>query len=111
MHLTLKEYQERSRSTAIYPDAGRNFTYPTLGLAGEAGEVAEKIKKVHRDKAGKVDDETRAAVEKELGDVLWYVAQLATELGLDLGEVAGKNLAKLASRKERGVLGGSGDAR
>lgn len=109
--ITFHDYQHRSRSTAIYPDAGRNFVYPTLGLAGESGEVAEKIKKVLRDRGGRVDDETRAAVEKELGDVLWYVAQLATELDLDLGAVAEKNLAKLASRKERGVLGGSGDVR
>lgn len=109
--LTFHDYQERSRATAIYPDAGRNFVYPTLGLAGESGEVAEKIKKVLRDRQGRIDDETRAAVEKELGDVLWYVAQLATELGLDLGGVAEKNLAKLASRKERGMLGGSGDGR
>ncbi len=105
------DYQRKSRETAIYPDLGRNFVYPTLGLSGEAGEVAEKIKKVLRDKGGKIDDETRAVVEKELGDVLWYVAQLATELGLDLGAVAEKNLAKLASRKERGVLSGSGDNR
>ncbi|MBI2932631.1 MAG: nucleoside triphosphate pyrophosphohydrolase family protein [Planctomycetes bacterium] len=105
------EYQKRSRETAIYPDAGANFVYPTLGLAGEAGEVAEKVKKVLRDRGGRMDDETRATVKKELGDVLWYVAQLATELGLSLGEVAQENLAKLASRKERGVLGGSGDAR
>jgi NTP pyrophosphatase (non-canonical NTP hydrolase) len=105
------DYQVKSRQTAIYPDLGANFVYPTLGLSGEAGEVAEKIKKVLRDKGGKIDDETRAVVEKELGDVLWYVAQLATELGLDLGAVAEKNLAKLASRKERGVLSGSGDNR
>jgi len=108
---TFGDYQRKSRETAIYPDAGRNFVYPTLGLSGEAGEVAEKIKKVLRDRGGKIDDETRAVVEKELGDVLWYVAQLATELGLDLGAVAEKNLAKLASRKERGVLSGSGDNR
>ncbi len=111
MSTTFGDYQTRSRTTAIYPDAGSNFVYPTLGLAGEAGEVAEKIKKVLRDKGGKIDDETRAAVEKELGDVLWYVAQLATELGLGLDRVAEANLAKLASRKDRGLLGGSGDNR
>jgi NTP pyrophosphatase (non-canonical NTP hydrolase) len=109
--LTFGEYQGRSRSTAVYPQAGANFVYPTLGLSGEAGEVAEKVKKVLRDRGGRMDDETRAAVEKELGDVLWYVAQLATELGLELGAVAEKNLAKLASRKDRGVLTGSGDDR
>ncbi len=109
--MTFDEYQKRSRETAIYPDQGRNYVYPTLGLAGEAGEVSEKVKKLIRDKGGRVDDEARAQVEKELGDVLWYVAQLATEMGLSLSAVAEKNIAKLASRRERGALGGSGDNR
>jgi NTP pyrophosphatase (non-canonical NTP hydrolase) len=90
---------------------GENFVYPTLGLSGEAGEVAEKIKKVIRDKEGKIDNETREMIRKELGDVMWYVAQLATELDLTLDEIASANIEKLASRLERGKIGGSGDDR
>ncbi len=109
--MRLSEYQERSRATAVYPDAGDNLLYPTLGLCGEAGEVAEKVKKMVRDDAGVLSEERRAALSKELGDVLWYAAQLATEAGLDLGEIAEANLAKLLSRRDRGVLQGSGDDR
>jgi len=109
--MTFQEYQEKSRTTALYPNVGKNFVYPTLGLAGESGEVAEKIKKALRDEGGVVGLEKRADLEKELGDVLWYVAQLCSELGLSLTDVASKNLEKLFSRKERGVLGGSGDNR
>jgi NTP pyrophosphatase (non-canonical NTP hydrolase) len=107
----LSDYQTRSRVTAVYPGAGENLIYPTLGLAGEAGEVAEKVKKLIRDDAGVLSEERRAAIAKELGDVLWYVAQVATEAGLDLDEVAAANLSKLLSRAERGVLQGSGDDR
>lgn len=109
--MTFPDYQQRSRRTAIYPQLGHNFVYPTLGLVGEAGEVAEKIKKVLRDGAGHLTDEQRALLALELGDVLWYLAQLATELGLDLEEIAAANLEKLASRQQRGQLHGSGDAR
>jgi NTP pyrophosphatase (non-canonical NTP hydrolase) len=107
----ISDYQERSRATAVYPDAGENLTYPALGLCGEAGECAEKVKKAIRDDGGVLSDERRAALAAELGDVLWYVAQLATEAGLDLDEIAEDNLAKLLSRRDRGVLQGSGDAR
>lgn len=109
--MELSDYQQASRATAVYPNAGENIVYPTLGLAGEAGEVAEKVKKMIRDDGGVLSDERRAAIAKELGDVLWYVAQVATEAGLDLGAVAEANLAKLLSRQERGVLHGSGDER
>ncbi|MEK7473320.1 MAG: nucleoside triphosphate pyrophosphohydrolase family protein [Patescibacteria group bacterium] len=109
--MEMNEYQRESRKTAKYPEVGSNFIYPTLGLAGEAGEVAEKIKKVLRDKGGVMDDATRDAVKKELGDVLWYVAQLATELGLSLDDVATANIEKLFSRMDRGKLGGEGDER
>jgi NTP pyrophosphatase (non-canonical NTP hydrolase) len=107
----ISEYQRRSRATAVYPDAGDNLAYPALGLCGEAGEAAEKVKKAMRDDGGVLTDERREALAGELGDVLWYVAQLATEAGLDLGEIAGDNLGKLLSRQERGVLQGSGDTR
>lgn len=111
MGLTFSEYQQRAGDTAKYPNAGNNAIYPTLGLAGEAGEVAEKVKKVLRDQGGQFDADAVAAIKKELGDVLWYVARLAAELNLDMGEIAAENLAKLASRKERGRLSGSGDNR
>lgn len=111
MPLTFDEYQERAGDTAKYPNAGNNAIYPTLGLAGEAGEVAEKVKKVLRDKGGQFDADSVASIKKELGDVLWYVARLAAELGLSMDEIAGENLAKLASRKQRGMLSGSGDDR
>jgi NTP pyrophosphatase (non-canonical NTP hydrolase) len=108
--MDLSEYQRESRRTAEYPREAW-LAYPSLGLAGEAGEVAEHAKKAIRDDAGKVSDERRAAMSKELGDVLWYVAQLATELGLDLDQIASQNLEKLFSRQQRGVLSGSGDDR
>jgi NTP pyrophosphatase (non-canonical NTP hydrolase) len=109
--MLLSDYQSLSRRTATYPGAGENIVYPTLGLAGEAGEVAEKVKKLLRDDGGVMTDERLQALAGELGDVLWYVAQLATEAGLDLDEIAEDNLAKLLSRRDRGVLQGSGDAR
>ena len=105
-----REYQRLSRRTARYPRAAW-LAYPALGLAGEAGEVAEHAKKAIRDDSGTITDERRAAMAKELGDVLWYAAQLATELGLELDQVATENLEKLLSRQSRGVLSGSGDER
>lgn len=109
--MTFQEYQVESRKTAIYPDKDNNFIYPTLGLAGEAGEVAEKIKKVLRDGNGVVSDEKREEITKELGDVLWYVANLSTELKINLEDVASKNIEKLQSRQQRNELHGSGDNR
>ena len=109
--MTFADYQQRSRATAVYPGAGDNLLYPTLGLCGEAGEVAEKVKKMVRDDAGVLTPERREALAKELGDVLWYVAQVATEADLDLEVIAAANLEKLLSRQERGVLQGSGDER
>ncbi len=109
--MTFEEYQKKSRLTAIYPDKDNNYIYPTLGLAGEAGEVAEKVKKVIRDKDGKMDDETRDALKKELGDVLWYLSQISTELNLDLEDVAESNIEKLFKRREKGNLHGEGDNR
>lgn len=109
--MTFKEYQEEARKTAIYPNLGSNFIYPTLGLVGEAGEVAEKIKKVIRDSGGVVSEEKKQELTKELGDVLWYIANLSVELDLSMEEVALKNLEKLKSRQERNELHGSGDNR
>ena len=108
--IELAEYQQLSRRTAEYPRAAW-LAYPALGLAGEAGEVAEHAKKAIRDDGGEISEERRTAMAKELGDVLWYVAQLASELGLDLDDVARANLDKLLSRQRRGVLSGSGDER
>ena len=109
--MEMNSYQDAARKTAAYPDVGRNPISPTLGLTGEAGEVADKVKKVIRDRGGVFDADTREAIKLELGDVLWYVAQLASELGYDLNEVADANLQKLSSRAARGRIGGSGDQR
>ena len=109
--MDFNEYQQAARETAQYPDMGRNIYYPTLGLAGEAGEVAEKIKKLMRDNDGIMTTERREALKKELGDVLWYVAAMCSELNLSMGQVAGDNVAKLRDRKSRGAIQGDGDNR
>jgi NTP pyrophosphatase (non-canonical NTP hydrolase) len=104
------DYQRFSRRTAEYPREAW-FAYPALGLAGEAGEVAEHAKKAIRDDGGAITDGRREQIARELGDVLWYVSQLASELGLELDAIARENLEKLFSRQSRGVLSGSGDHR
>lgn len=104
------DYQRAAQRTAVYPDANR-VVYPALGLASEAGEVAGKIKKVLRDQGGDFEAAPLDALRDELGDVLWYVAVLATDLGLSLDEIAACNLDKLGSRASRGTLGGEGDRR
>lgn len=110
--MNFNEYQELAIKTAMYPNIGDNFTYPALGLCGEAGEVAEKCKKIIRDKNGVWNYDTdREDLKKELGDVLWYIANIAKEFYLDLNEVAEFNIQKLKSRQERGKLSGSGDNR
>ena len=109
--MELNDYQRESRKTALYPDVGSNSIYPTLGLVGEAGEVADKVKKILRDKNGVFDKNSKDAIKFELGDVLWYVAQLSSELGYELEDVANSNLEKLNSRKIRGKIQGSGDKR
>jgi NTP pyrophosphatase (non-canonical NTP hydrolase) len=107
-------YQTKVAETAIYPESGTGsmlaLAYVGLGL-GEAGEVQGKIKRILRDQGGVIDDGHRVAIMKELGDLLWYVARAASELSLDLDAVAYQNLEKLADRRERGVLKGSGDDR
>lgn len=117
--LDFNEYQKKAHETASYPcgtigeDAHAvNYLYPALGLAEEAGEVAGKYAKAIRDNNGVVFDHDReTAIIKELGDVMWFVAELATCLGVKLEDVAQKNLDKLASRKARGVIHGNGDDR
>ena len=109
--MTFEEYQKLSRKTAIYPDKDNNFIYPTLGLTGEAGEVAEKIKRVLRDNNRVVDDLKKQEIKKELGDVLWYLSQIATELDLSLNDIACFNIEKVNSRQERNKLSGDGDNR
>ena len=110
--MEFSDYQKQSASTAIYPGQGgvMGLAYVGLGL-GESGEVQGKIKKILRDDGGEISDEKRQAIAKELGDMLWYVSQTATEIGVSLDDIAEDNLDKLASRAERGVLGGSGDSR
>ena len=109
--MNFTEYQHNSRATAKYPVIGHGIIYPTLGLTNEAGEVAGKIKKVFRDKNGQISDETRDALKAELGDVLWYLAQVATELDLSLDEIAEYNIKKLLDRQARGKINGDGDNR
>jgi NTP pyrophosphatase (non-canonical NTP hydrolase) len=109
--MDFNEYQHKSRKTAGYPAIGHAVIYPTLGLVNEAGEVAGKIKKVFRDKGGEISPETREALKAELGDVLWYLAQVCTELDLSLEDVAQANITKLYDRLERGKIKGDGDNR
>ena len=109
--MNFEDYQKKSRGTAIYPVIGDKFVYPVLGLAGEAAEIANKVKKIFRDDEGQVTDKKREEIKKELGDVLWYLAQIATEFGLNLDDIAKSNIDKLYSRKDRGTLKGDGDNR
>ena len=108
-------YQKQAGDTAIYPERGEmgGMMYLALGLASEAGEVAGKLKKLYRDGPydQKKSDEFIDDLGKEIADVLWYLAMIAEDSGLDLGKLAKGNLDKLASRKKRGVIGGSGDNR
>lgn len=108
--MDFQDYQQKARETAIYPSE-HSILYPTLGLCGEAGEVAEKVKKVIRDKGGDFDEFDRMNIRKELGDVLWYMAQICSDLDLRLESIAIANVEKLRLRKEKGTLSGSGDNR
>ena len=109
--MDFKTYQKKARETAQYPNLGSNNIYPTLGLVGEAGEVAEKVKKVIRDKKWIFDDESKKAIKKELGDVLWYLSNLCNEFGFSFEEVALQNLEKLKLRESKRLISGSGDDR
>ena len=116
IYMNFNEYQKSAVETAIYPSE-HSIIYPALGLAGEAGECAEKVKKALRDDSGVFSNEKKKEIVKELGDVLWYVANIVNDLGeiegkkVTLEEVAKQNLIKLESRKARGVISGSGDNR
>jgi NTP pyrophosphatase (non-canonical NTP hydrolase) len=111
MSFTFTDYQEIAKSTAVYPNIGKNPYYPALGLAGEAGEVADKVKKIMRDHNGEITEDMREKIVKEIGDVLWYVAAMCWELGVNLEDVAQGNNKKLLDRQERNALSGSGDER
>lgn len=108
--MDFQAYQYKARETAVYPREYK-LVYPALGLAGEAGEVCEKVKKIIRDKDGVLSEDDRIEIRKELGDVLWYLAQLASDLEFNLSSVAMVNIEKLRVRKENGTLRGSGDNR
>lgn len=96
--MNFEEYQSEAGKTALYPRRMANLEYPTLGLAGEAGEVANIVKKIQRDHSGVINDEIRTKLKDELGDVLWYISACADELGLTLAEIAEFNVDKLAKR-------------
>ena len=107
------DYQHETAKTAIYPcgTTVEALSYTTLGLVGEASEIANKVKKILRDEGGVVTMNKKSELADELGDVLWYVSQLAKELGFNLEAVAKRNVAKLSDRAARGSLRGSGDNR
>lgn len=122
--MNVNEYERRTRQTAIYPGAGDDgdkvfeieggtlaLMYTALGLAGEAGEITNKIKKVLRDDGMVLTEEKKMQLSGELGDLAWYFVRLCDELGLAPSTVLQENLEKLFDRKDRGVLGGEGDNR
>ncbi|MDB4809645.1 nucleoside triphosphate pyrophosphohydrolase family protein [bacterium] len=107
--MNFNEYQKLAKTTAIY-DKKHQILYPALGLAGEAGEVANKVKKIIRD-GYENNKDYRADIGAEIGDVLWYCAVLASDIGLELSDIAVSNTVKLKDRMNRGVIGGNGDKR
>jgi NTP pyrophosphatase (non-canonical NTP hydrolase) len=107
--MTFDDYQIQALKTAVYPKQGENIFYPTIGLAGEVGELANKVKKLMR---GDYDlRDSKDAISAELGDVLWYCAAIASELNISLGAIAQYNLFKLAKRMDENKIKGSGDTR
>lgn len=108
--MTFDEYQKKAAETAIYPQRLR-IVYPLIGLAGETGEVAEKVKKIIRDNDGIFNEDEKREIAKELGDVLWYLAAIARDMGYRLDDIAQINLDKIASRNERNKIHGHGDNR
>jgi NTP pyrophosphatase (non-canonical NTP hydrolase) len=109
--MNFEDFQKIVKKTSIYPSQGNNVAYVTLGLAGEAGEVADKVKKLIRDDKGILTPDKKKEMIKELGDVLWYLTACAIELGVNLEDVAQRNAHKVEDRKARGVLSGEGDNR
>lgn len=113
--MTFADYQEQAIKTDTFGGVGvasdPAFITKVLGLVGEAGEVAEKFKKILRDKSGRISSDDKAEIVKELGDVLWYISSITHYLDIPLQNVAEVNLAKVHSRKSRGVTHGSGDNR
>ena len=108
--MDFNSYQRMAKTTAIYP-ATHKILYPALGLAGEAGEVVNKVKKLIRDGTSSLPKEWKEQIGSEIGDVLWYCAVLADDLGISLGKIASENEKKLQNRKKKGTIGGSGDNR
>ena len=111
MQLDFNEYQKRASKTAIYPNIGKNLTYPVIGLCGETGELANKFGKTIRDSNGIVTEDAREEMLSELGDILWFLSQTCTELNCTLEDVAEQNLDKLTLRKENDTINGRGDDR
>lgn len=108
--MTLNDYQKAALETAVYPKEYK-VIYPALGITGEAGECSDKVKKIIRDNHGEFADEKKREIAKEIGDVLWYCAVLAHDIGYTFEEIGEMNVDKLRSRKERNKLNGSGDNR
>ena len=109
--LDFDAYQKAAARTAAVFPTDHPIVYPTLGLVGEAGEVAGKVKKIFRDGQGRITDADRQALALELGDVLWYLSEICSRLGIRLEDVAAGNITKIADRVARGVLRGEGDYR
>lgn len=108
--MKISEYEEKAQATAIYPDSHK-ITYPALGMAGEAGEVANKVKKLIRDGEEVLPNDWKEQLASEIGDVMWYCAALARDLDVSLTTIMAANLDKLKARQEKGTLSGSGDKR
>ena len=108
--MTFEEYQKEARKTAVFPEH-RGLEYTALGLTGEAGEVADKVKKVIRDNDGYCDQSRKEELAKELGDVMWYMSMVSDQLGIKLEDIAKMNVGKLKERQTKGTLKGSGDNR
>ena len=108
--MTFNEYQQQALKTAIYPQ-NYKIVYPSIGLSGETGEVSEKIKKVLRDNNGNFSKDKCQEIAKELGDCLWYIANLSSDIGYSLDDIAEMNINKIISRQQNNQIHGNGDDR